>query len=56
MGKSLYIAETEVAQAGKARKTHNETERLSGVRCDCHVVCRHLVTMSYPEVYDEKYK
>ena len=60
MGKSVYIAEKpSVAQEfAKALKLH--TQRKDGyLESDNAIVTwcvGHLVTMSYPEVYDEKYK
>ena len=60
MGKSLYIAEKPSVAQEFARALH-----VNGVRKDGYLESEdsvvtwcvgHLVTMSYPEVYDEKYK
>lgn len=60
MGKSLYIAEKPSVAQEFAKAL-----RVNGVRKDGYLESEdsvvtwcvgHLVTMSYPEVYDEKYK
>ena len=60
MGKALFIAEKpSVAQEfAKALKV-NTTRKDGFLESDTAIVTwcvGHLVTMSYPEVYDEKYK
>ena len=60
MGKSLYIAEKPSVAKEFARALHLRTGRHDGyLESDDAVVTwcvGHLVTMSYPEAYDEKYK
>lgn len=60
MGKSLYIAEKPSVAQEFAKALHLRTSRREGyLESDDAVVTwcvGHLVTMSYPEVYDEKYK
>ena len=60
MGKSLYIAEKPSVAQEFARALHLRTGRHDGyLESDDAVVTwcvGHLVTMSYPEAYDEKYK
>ena len=60
MGKSLYIAEKpSVAQEfAKALKlsTRRKDGYLEGEEAVVTWCVGHLVTMSYPEAYDEKYK
>ena len=60
MGKSLFIAEKpsvarEFANALRIRTTSRDGYLESGEAIVTWCV-GHLVTMSYPEVYDEKYK
>lgn len=60
MGKAVYIAEKpsvarEFAKALKL-KTSNKDGYLEAESCIITWCVGHLVTMSYPEVYDEKYK
>ena len=60
MGKSLYIAEKPSVAQEFAKALHLRTSRKDGyLESEDAVVTwcvGHLVTMSYPEVYDEKYK
>ena len=60
MGKSLFIAEKpSVAQQFGAALGENLSRRdgyLEGEHMVISWCVGHLVTMSYPEVYDEKYK
>lgn len=60
MGKSLYIAEKPSVAQEFAKALHLRTGRHDGyLESDDAVVTwcvGHLVTMSYPEAYDEKYK
>ena len=60
MGKSLYIAEKpSVAQEFAKALKQNMKRREGWLESDESVVTwcvGHLVTMSYPEVYDPKYK
>ena len=60
MGKSLFIAEkpSVAREFGKALKV-NMSNRDGYMESENAIVTwcvGHLVTMSYPEVYDEKYK
>ena len=61
MGKSVYIAEKPSVALGEfAKALHlNLKEKDGYLESDEAIVTwcvGHLVTMSYPEVYDEKYK
>lgn len=60
MGKSLYIAEKPSVAQEFAKTLNSSTVRKDGyLEGDSIIVTwcvGHLVTMSYPEVYDEKYK
>ncbi len=60
MGKSLYIAEKPSVAQEFAKALHLQTRRGDGyLEAESAVVTwcvGHLVTMSYPESYDEKYK
>ena len=60
MGKSLYIAEKPSVAQEFAKALHLQTRRGDGYLESEEAVVTwcvgHLVTMSYPEVYDEKYK
>ena len=60
MGKSLYIAEKPSVAQEFAKALHLKTRRGDGYLESEEAVVTwcvgHLVTMSYPEVYDEKYK
>ena len=60
MGKSVYIAEKPSVAQEFAKALHTDFKRKDGyLEADNHIVTwcvGHLVTMSYPEVYDEKYK
>lgn len=60
MGKSLYIAEKPSVAQEFAKALHLSVKRKDGyLESEDAVVTwcvGHLVTMSYPEVYDEKYK
>ena len=60
MGKSLYIAEKPSVAQEFAKALHVNSVRKDGyLESEDSVVTwcvGHLVTMSYPEVYDEKYK
>ena len=60
MGKSLYIAEKPSVAQEFAKALNLSTKRNDGyLESDDSIVTwcvGHLVTMSYPEVYDEKYK
>ena len=60
MGKSLYIAEKPSVAQEFARALHLRTGRHDGYLESEEAVVTwcvgHLVTMSYPEAYDEKYK
>lgn len=60
MGKSLYIAEKPSVAQEFAKALHLKTKRGDGyLESEESIVTwcvGHLVTMSYPEVYDEKYK
>ena len=60
MGKSLYIAEKpSVAQEFAKALKQNMKRRDGWLESDESIVTwcvGHLVTMSYPEAYDEKYK
>ena len=60
MGKSLYIAEKPSVAMEFAKALKENMVRHDGYQESEHTVVTwcigHLVTMSYPEVYDEKYK
>ncbi|MDD3797493.1 MAG: DNA topoisomerase, partial [Lachnospiraceae bacterium] len=60
MGKSLYIAEKPSVAQEFAKALKENMARHDGYQESEHAVVTwcvgHLVTMSYPEVYDEKYK
>ena len=60
MGKSLYIAEKPSVAQEFAKALHLQTRRGDGyLEAESAIVTwcvGHLVTMSYPEAYDEKYK
>ena len=60
MGKSLYIAEKPSVAQEFAKALHINTQRKDGYLESAEAIVTwcvgHLVTMSYPEVYDEKYK
>lgn len=60
MGKSVYIAEKPSVAQEFAKALHLNLKRRDGyLEADGAIVTwcvGHLVTMSYPEVYDEKYK
>ena len=60
MGKSLYIAEKPSVAQEFAKALHLQTSRRDGYLESGNAIVTwcvgHLVTMSYPEVYDEKYK
>ena len=60
MGKSLYIAEKPSVAQEFAKALHLKTKRGDGfLESEDSIVTwcvGHLVTMSYPEAYDEKYK
>lgn len=60
MGKSLYIAEKPSVAMEFAKALKENMVRHDGYQESDHTVVTwcvgHLVTMSYPEVYDEKYK
>lgn len=60
MGKSLYIAEKPSVAQEFAKALHLNTRRSDGyLESEDSIVTwcvGHLVTMSYPEVYDEKFK
>ena len=60
MGKALFIAEKpSVAQEFAKALRVNTTRKDGFLEGDTAVVTwcvGHLVTMSYPEIYDEKYK
>ncbi len=60
MGKSLYIAEKPSVAMEFAKALKENMTRHDGYQESEHTVVTwcvgHLVTMSYPEVYDEKYK
>lgn len=60
MGKSLFIAEKPSVAAEFAKALKENTKRGDGYLESEHAVVTwcvgHLVTMSYPECYDEKYK
>lgn len=60
MGKSLYIAEKPSVAMEFAKALKEPMTRYDGYQESDHAVVTwcvgHLVTMSYPEVYDEKYK
>ena len=60
MGKSVYIAEKPSVAQEFAKALHLNLKRKDGyLESDEAIVTwcvGHLVTMSYPEVYDEKYK
>ncbi len=60
MGKSLYIAEKPSVAMEFAKALKEPMARHDGYQESEHAVVTwcvgHLVTMSYPEVYDEKYK
>ena len=60
MGKSVFIAEKPSVAQEFAKALHINTKRKDGyLESDEAIVTwcvGHLVTMSYPEVYDEKYK
>ena len=60
MGKSLYIAEKPSVAQEFAKALHLKTKRGDGyLEAEDSIVTwcvGHLVTMSYPEVYDMKYK
>ena len=59
MGKSVYIAEKPSVAQEFAKALKLNTRRLDGfLEADNAIVTwcvGHLVTMSYPEVFDEKY-
>ncbi len=60
MGKSLYIAEKPSVAQEFGKALHENLRRMDGyLESDSSVVTwcvGHLVTMSYPEKYDEKYR
>lgn len=60
MGKSIYIAEKPSVAQEFAKALKLNTRKKDGYLEDDHTIVTwcvgHLVTMSYPEVYDEKYK
>lgn len=60
MGKALYIAEKPSVAQEFAKALHLKTRRNDGYMESAEAVVTwcvgHLVTMSYPEAYDEKYK
>ena len=60
MGKSLYIAEKPSVAQEFAKALHINTQRKDGYLESAEAIVTwcvgHLVTMSYPEAYDEKYK
>ena len=60
MGKSVYIAEKPSVAQEFAKALHLNLKRKDGyLESDEAIVTwcvGHLVTMSYPEIYDEKYK
>lgn len=60
MGKALYIAEKPSVAQEFAKALHLKTRRNDGYLESAEAVVTwcvgHLVTMSYPEAYDEKYK
>ena len=60
MGKSLFIAEKPSVAMEFARALKEQMTRYDGFQESEHIVITwcvgHLVTMSYPEVYDEKYR
>ena len=60
MGKSVYIAEKPSVAQEFAKALHLSTKRKDGYLESEEAIITwcvgHLVTMSYPEVYDEKYK
>ena len=60
MGKSIYIAEKPSVEQEFAKALKLNTRKKDGYLEDDHAIVTwcvgHLVTMSYPEVYDEKYK
>lgn len=60
MGKKLFIAEKPSVAQAFAKALHENTTRKDGYVEGEHIVVTwcvgHLVTMSYPEVYDIKYK
>ena len=60
MGKSLFIAEKPSVAQEFAKALKLKTSRKDGyLEADDAIVTwcvGHLVTMSYPEVYDEKYR
>ena len=60
MGKTVYIAEKPSVAAEFAKALKLKTSKRDGyMEGDDSIVTwcvGHLVTMSYPEVYDEKYK
>ncbi len=60
MGKSLFIAEKPSVAQEFAKALKENTARRDGYLEGEHIIVTwcvgHLVTMSYPEVYDEKYK
>ena len=60
MGKSIYIAEKPSVAQEFAKALKLNTRKKDGYLEDDHAIVTwcvgHLVTMSYPEVYDEKYK
>ena len=60
MGKALYIAEKPSVAQEFAKALHLKTRRNDGYLESAEAVVTwcvgHLITMSYPEAYDEKYK
>ena len=60
MGKSLFIAEKPSVAMEFAKALKEQMTRYDGYQESDHIVITwcvgHLVTMSYPEVYDEKYR
>ena len=60
MGKAVYIAEKPSVAQEFAKALHLKTKRRDGYMESEEAIVTwcvgHLVTMSYPEVYDEKYK
>ena len=60
MGKSVFIAEKPSVAAEFAKALKLNTSRRDGYMESENAIVTwcvgHLVTMSYPEVYDEKYK
>lgn len=60
MGKSVYIAEKPSVAQEFAKALHTDFKRKDGyLEADNHIVTwcvGHLVTMSYPDAYDEKLK